>query len=366
MAVAPDGSKVYVVDGNNISIINPNTNAVETTIAVGLAPYDLAVTNDGTKIYTANNGSNNVSVINTVTSQVVATIPVGDSPFGITVTPDGSKVYVANGSPDDNNVSVINTATNAVDTIITVGIGPLGVKVTPDGSKVYVVNEGSDYVSVINTATNAVDTTVGVGLAPVAICIQPSSSLPVTFLGFSGEVNGKENLLQWATATEQNNTGFEIQRSNDGYNFTKIGFNATKANAGNSSMQLSYQYADLNFLAGTNYYRLKQIDKDGKSAYSNIVVLKDVNALPPGSITAYPNPAGSILNVKIASSFNNNNIALLITGLNGKLMLRKTTTVGKGETIIPVSIAQLPAGSYLLRIINGDGSKYSTVKFVKQ
>jgi len=95
-----------------------------------------------------------VSVIDPASNTVIGTpIPVGIDPFGVAVTPDGSKVYVTNFY--SNNVTVIATASNTViATPITVGHHPSGVGVTPDGSKVYVTNYRSGTVSVIATAIN--------------------------------------------------------------------------------------------------------------------------------------------------------------------------------------------------------------------
>jgi YVTN family beta-propeller protein len=63
--------------------------------AVGVLPYGVAVTPDGSKVYVANLDSNNVSVIAAATNTVVTTIPVGFNPLGVAVSPDGSKVYIA-------------------------------------------------------------------------------------------------------------------------------------------------------------------------------------------------------------------------------------------------------------------------------
>jgi YVTN family beta-propeller protein len=106
---------------------------------------------------------------------VAATINVGLAPFGVAVTPDGSKVYVTN---LNNTVSVIAAATNAVSATISVGNGPVGVAFTPDGSKAYVTNQFDHTVSVIATATNTVVATVGVGTSPIAfgIFIRPRSA----------------------------------------------------------------------------------------------------------------------------------------------------------------------------------------------
>ncbi|MEV4329143.1 YncE family protein, partial [Streptomyces sp. NPDC049597] len=171
VAVTPDGTRAYVVnsDSDNVSVIDTATNTVITTVPVGDAPTEVAVTPDGTRAYVTNSGSDNVSVIDTATNTVVDTVTVGDAPSGIAVTPDGSRVYVANF--DSNDVSVIDTATNTVITTVPVGVNADDVAVTPDGSRVYVTNFGSNDVSVIDTATNTVITTVPVGVNPDDVAI---------------------------------------------------------------------------------------------------------------------------------------------------------------------------------------------------
>jgi hypothetical protein len=191
------------------------------------------------------------------------------------------------------------------------------------------------------------------------------AALPVTLLNFSGEVNGKQNLLHWTTATEQNNTGFEIQRSTNGINFSKIGFVDTKAINGNSNSKITYDFTDNNYSATINYYRLKQIDKDGKFSFSNIVVLKNNNAVALGLYAIYPNPAKNILNVK-TSSAGNTKITLLVTDVSGKLIITKQTNVGNGESIIPLDVSHLSAGSYFLKMLCNNGCETAVKKFVKQ
>ena len=128
---------VYPNFSNNVTVIDTTTNKVVTTIDVGLAPAGVAVAPDGSKVYVANEAVNGtVSVIDTATNAVSATVAVGSSPIGVAVKPDGSKVYVAN-KGRHSTVSVIDTATDSVSTTIDVGLTPIGVAVTPDGSKVY-------------------------------------------------------------------------------------------------------------------------------------------------------------------------------------------------------------------------------------
>jgi YVTN family beta-propeller protein len=116
--------------------------------------------------YITNYNDKTASVIDTTTNTVTATVPVGIDPYGVAVTPDGTKVYVTNyGS---NNVSVIDTATNNVTTNVPVGGAPNGIAVSSDGTKVYVANNNDSAVYVINTTTNTVITKVDVGKHPVA------------------------------------------------------------------------------------------------------------------------------------------------------------------------------------------------------
>ena len=88
-----------------------------------------------------------------------------------------------------------------------------------------------------------------------------SITLPVSLINFKGERNSFRNVLSWTTLTEQNNRGFELQRSANGTNFSTPAFIASKAFSGNSNLSLSYKYEDVKPFTGSCYYRLKQIDK---------------------------------------------------------------------------------------------------------
>ncbi|HVU95099.1 MAG TPA: LamG-like jellyroll fold domain-containing protein [Puia sp.] len=92
-----------------------------------------------------------------------------------------------------------------------------------------------------------------------------SVPLPVTIAGFSATRSGNETVLQWQTATEQNSREFVIERSSDGKNYTAIG--SVEA-AGNSQTLQNYAYTDPQPMPNNNFYRLKQVDQDGKFDYS--------------------------------------------------------------------------------------------------
>ena len=118
--------------------------------------------------------------------------------------------------------------------------------------------------------------------------------LPVELTSFTGSANGRNVELVWKTATEINNSGFEIQRTPSlaiplsGGGWTKIGF---VDGAGTSSVAHSYSYADVTSAAATYSYRLKQIDRDGKFTYSNTVEVTTTLSAEDYKLSQnYPNP----------------------------------------------------------------------------
>jgi YVTN family beta-propeller protein len=148
IAITSDGTRAYVTNifSNTVSVIETATNTVVATIPVGVNPIGVAITPDGNndnshkdedkdkdnnniRAYVTNEGSNSVSVIDTATNTVIATVPVGLAPFGVAITPDGTQAYVAN--KNSNTVSVIDTATNTVVATTPVGPLPLWVAITP-------------------------------------------------------------------------------------------------------------------------------------------------------------------------------------------------------------------------------------------
>ena len=100
------------------------------------------------------------------------------------------------------------------------------------------------------------------------VIVQPVAPLPVELLSFYGENNNNVNRLHWETASEINNDYFDVEKSLDGKNFTRTG---SVDGHGNSMHLLNYAYADPVSVPATWYYRLKQVDYDGNSAYSRTI-----------------------------------------------------------------------------------------------
>ncbi len=194
IAVNPTGTKVYVASDfmdydserathGIVSEIDTATKTVTATIKVGVNPYGVAVSPNGTEIYVVNRDSSTISIVDTTTKKFKATIPVGDGdyyypynnegPTGVAIAPDGKKLYVTSYVYGNAAVFVINTTTETITETIKVGTEPNGIAVNPDGTKVYVANSGSSTVSVIDTSTNNVTATVNVGKGPYGIAVTP-------------------------------------------------------------------------------------------------------------------------------------------------------------------------------------------------
>ena len=191
------------------------------------------------------------------------------------------------------------------------------------------------------------------------------TALPVSITKFTGEKRGSTNLLSWTTSTEVNNKGFELQRSATGDRYLPLSFVETKAINGNSSAVLSYQATDTKPYSGNTYYRLKQVDKNGKISYSNIVSIKGdkVNNLVISDV--YPNPASNILNMVVASP-NDEMVSVVVTDITGKILQKQATQINSGNNSLKLNVSHLASGSYLLKLVCSNGCNSATIKFVKQ
>lgn len=155
---------------------NSTTPNVEVAaIAVGLAPYHLVFSPDGSTAYATNAGDDTVSVIDVPSGTETATVPVGDNPAGIAVAPDGRALFVANQL--GNSVSVVDlTAGPPVVTTTALPASPFGVAVSPDGREVYVtggVAPGRVYV--LDAASGGyTGTAVSVGTFPTGVAVSPT------------------------------------------------------------------------------------------------------------------------------------------------------------------------------------------------
>jgi hypothetical protein len=190
------------------------------------------------------------------------------------------------------------------------------------------------------------------------------AGLPVTLTQFGGMKEGMINKLFWVTSTEVNNNGFELQRSADGSNFSKLSFITSKSDNGTSNIVLNYNYIDENPLRGVNYYRLKQIDKDGRFTFSTIITIKAPKATTLAFINLYPNPVSDEAALIIMSP-SIQKINIVITDLSGKRMMQQSNLVQEGDNNIRLATTNLASGTYFLKAVSDDGSQSILQKFIK-
>lgn len=190
-------------------------------------------------------------------------------------------------------------------------------------------------------------------------------TLPVNITSFKGYHNVTENILTWTTLTEQNNKGFELQHSTDGIVFSTLAFIGSKALDGNSSSRLTYQFSDVKPFAGDTYYRLKQVDKDGKFITSNIVLLKGLQTNNLALSNIYPNPAKSYVRL-ILSAPAATKVNIIITDMAGKPVMQQTRQLAVGKSNLSLNINSLPSGSYIIKAISANSLQTPVSKFIKQ
>jgi len=187
--------------------------------------------------------------------------------------------------------------------------------------------------------------------------ISLSNPLPVELISFTGRVTDKETVeLLWATASELNSDYFDIERSKDGLSFLPIG--KVKA-AGTSHDVLNYVFEDSLPSAGRSYYRLKQVDFDGQTSYSDVAKVDIVNQQ---GMKVYPNPVTDN-KINLAINDDDTKTPLLIKLLDSQLrelfsqefelLQRSTITIN-----LPDHVA---AGIYFLSIANPTGIYYRKV-----
>lgn len=178
--------------------------------------------------------------------------------------------------------------------------------------------------------------------------------LPITGLSLSAKKLNKISLLNWYTLTESNSSHFEVEKSRNGIGFATIGNVKAK---GNSNTQINYTFTDEKPAEGLNYYRIKEVDIDGKFEYSQTVKLwfdKTKDAL-----FIYPNPATSTINIKYESNME----SAVINVYDAAGMWVKLLRLPASNNL-SLKVSELAPGTYTIHL--SDGVNSQTGKFVKK
>ncbi|OAQ38619.1 hypothetical protein A5893_14500 [Pedobacter psychrophilus] len=192
------------------------------------------------------------------------------------------------------------------------------------------------------------------------LLFQPPTTLPIKLVSFDAKKNNNGVDLQWTTSEEKNNKGFEIERAGDqNQDFIKIGFvNATVV----AQTLNSYTFKDAYPLQGNNYYRLKQLDNDGKFEYSLIKNIKFDFNNQQDLISVYPNPATNFIKVNYGTN-QTKELKINIVNVNGAIITSEKYNAGQE---LKLNVSNLPYGMYLLEIRDEKNILLGMNKFIKK
>lgn len=187
------------------------------------------------------------------------------------------------------------------------------------------------------------------------ITIPENIPLPVNFKSFSANRNRSNVDLTWVTATEQNNRGFDLQRSGAG-GWQSIAFVPTNAKDGNSNGDISYQFTDANPSKGVSQYRIMQIDLNGKASYSQIRSVQGEGQ--SGRNIVAPNPSSNGM-VNVIFESGNVKRDLQLMDMNGRMVKQ-----WNGYADNSLQITDLTPGVYQLRILNRETGQQGMEKIM--
>lgn len=265
---------------------------------------------------------------NLILDNTNTTTSSGTAANGIGMSGTNGKIALVNGTAIiDNNTTVVDkigygTANNGEGTVIAALSTTTAARRNNDGAT--------------DTNNNLVDFTI--------VVANPTNcgTIPVELLDFKAQKENATVKLLWSTASELNNAYYAIERSENGKTFDKIG----EINGyGNSNTLKSYQYMDEKPMNTVNYYRLRQVDFDGKETVYKTV---SVNFGKNTTTKVYPSTAKDKINVEVSGD--NGASDLLVVNLLGQVV--KAQKLQNTEGVFPVNISDLPNGSYIMRIVS--------------
>jgi hypothetical protein len=212
----------------------------------------------------------------------------------------------------------------------------------------------------LNGTTGALIRTVVAGVSGRFISPYDLSIVPVELTSFSAEVVNNNIVLNWRTATELNNSGFQVERSKDNLSFSQVAF---VPGYGTTTEPKSYSFTDNSVESGVYYYRLKQIDFDGRYSYSEVV---EADLGLPSDYTLgqnYPNPFNPSTTIEFSAPVDAK-VTISVYNLVGELVSEIISgDYTAGTHNVDFNAANLTSGIYFYRIdaVGVDGSQYSNV-----
>ncbi len=170
------------------------------------------------------------------------------------------------------------------------------------------------------------------------------SPLPVELTAFYARLSENNVTLHWKTASELNNKGFEVERSADSRQWSRLTF---VPGNGTTHAEQSYHYTDTNPVSGINYYRLRQVDFDGRHEYSKIVVVEQWGNV--SSLAVSPNPAKERLLCSLRTDYAGA-ATLTLLGLDGKPVITRPVVLQGGPAQFEFALENVQPGMYFVSL----------------
>jgi hypothetical protein len=177
--------------------------------------------------------------------------------------------------------------------------------------------------------------------------------LPVDLLDLTAYLANEKTVLQWSTSKEKDLNSFDIESSNNGIDFKKIGVVYAIGNTSNTS---KYSFTDDAAFVDVKYYRLKQVDKDGKYSYSKIVSVHQNNK--NDEIGIFPNPVADLLILQ-AKGITKNSLDIELINMQGQTV--KRAYFNQGSTICYIETNNIANGTYFVAVSDGTTKKIHKV-----
>lgn len=189
----------------------------------------------------------------------------------------------------------------------------------------------------------------GAGNSGFTIC---AILLPVNMHSFYGEALGRNIILTWETASEQNNHFFEVFYSENGEDFKPL---ETIEGAGTTDKSQVYKFIHQIPTVGIHYYKIRQVDFDGKSTETNAIAVNNVRSDANSYFSeVFPNPVKTQININYLGGEFNKKITLSIIGYNGSIINTKEYSDFNNYTALSMDIGDLPTGLYQVMIQHSD------------
>lgn len=176
-----------------------------------------------------------------------------------------------------------------------------------------------------------------------------SASLPITLASFTGSADKEKVQLQWVTSSEINNEHFEIERSTSGDEFQTV---TIIQGAGTSNIMHQYSADDYSPAAGTNYYRIKQVDYDGKYSYSEIISVINENQQQDCKMSIRPNPCLGECQVVLEDcpQASKEGFTVYIYDALGNVVTTRSSPVAENSTTLTLDVNNIyKPGVYIVR-----------------